>query len=73
MLAAMRIEAEISDATHLVLREPLAIPAGRRVLVEIIEDERDGEREEFLVASAALLERAYGPDEPDYSEAGEPL
>jgi len=41
--------------------------------VEVIEDVRDVERVEFLAASAALLERAYGPDEPDYSEAGEVL
>lgn len=69
----MRIEAEIKDATHLVLRQPLALPAGRRVVVEVIENEMDAERGEFLAASAALLERAYGSDEPDYSEDGETL
>ena len=69
----MKIEAEITDPTHLVLRQPLAIPAGRRVVVEVLEAEGNAEREEFLSASAALLERAYGPGEPDYSEAGEPL
>ncbi|MCB1237133.1 MAG: hypothetical protein KDM91_18850 [Verrucomicrobiae bacterium] len=69
----MKVEAEISDSTHLVLRQPLAIPAGRRVLVEIIEDDSDLDRGEYLSASAALLERAFGPDEPDYSEAGEAL
>ncbi len=68
----MKIEAEIKDSTHLVLRRPLALPAGRRVFVEVIEEE-DAERGEFLAASAALLERAYDSDEPDYSEAGEPL
>ncbi len=69
----MRIEAEIKDPTHLVLRQPLALPVGHRVVVEIIDNEMDTERDEFLAASAALLERAYGSDEPDYSEAGEPL
>jgi hypothetical protein len=69
----MRIEAEISDATHLVLRRPLAMPAGSRVTLELIDAECVTEQEEMLVASAALLERAYGPEEPDYSEAGEPL
>ena len=69
----MRIEAEIEDATHLVLRQPLALPVGRRVLVEVVEDEGDTERGGLLVASSALLERAYGPDEPDYSEVGEAL
>jgi hypothetical protein len=69
----MRIEAEIKDATHLELRQPLTLPPGRRVFVEIVEDDLDTERTEFLAASAALLERAYGSDEPDYSKAGEPL
>ena len=69
----MRIEAEIKDATHLELRQPLALPAGSRVLVEVVDDELDTERGELLVASSSLLERAYGPDEPDYSEAGEAL
>ena len=49
----------------------MATPAGRRVVVEGIED--DGEREEFLAASSAFLERAFGPDEPDYTESGEAL
>ena len=70
---AMRIEAEISDSTHLVLRRPLAMPAGSLVVLELIDPGGDTDREEMVAASVALLARAYGPDEPDYSQAGEPL
>ena len=69
----MRIEAEISDSTHLVLKRPLAIPAGSRVVLELIDSEGVTERTEMVAASMGLLERAYGPEEPDYSQAGEPL
>jgi len=31
------------------------------------------EHADWIVASCALLEAAYGPDEPDYSECGERL
>jgi hypothetical protein len=69
----MRVEAEISDSTHLVLRRPLAMPVGSRVVLEIVDPEGDTERKEMLLASGALLERAYGADEPDYSDQGQPL
>ncbi len=69
----MRIEAEIKDPTHLELKEPLALPAGRLIVLEVVAGDGDAERTGFLAASAALLERAFAADEPDYSEAGEPL
>ena len=65
----MTIEAEISDSTHLKLLQPIEGQTGDRLTLKII----DLEREEFLEASAAELERAYGDDEPDYSEAGVPI
>ena len=69
----MRVEAEISDSTHLVLRRPLAMPVGSRVVLEIVDPQSYTEREEMLFASGSLLERAYGTDEPDYSDQGQPL
>ena len=69
----MRIEAEIEDSRHLVLQEPLKLPVGSKVVLEVLSLEAAAERGDFLAASAALLERAYGKDEPDYSDAGEPL
>ena len=66
----MQILAEIEDATHLKLKEPLDAEVGSVVVLEIV---GTSERDEFLACSAALLERAYGDDEPDYSDAGTPL
>ncbi len=66
----MQIQAEIEDSTHLKLRQPLDAKVGSVIILEIIEP---SERDEFASGSAALLERAYGEGEPDYSEAGEPI
>ena len=66
----MPIEAEIEDATHLKLKQPLDAEVVSIVTIEII---KSSERNEFLASSAALLERAYNDDEPDYSESGEPI
>jgi hypothetical protein len=66
----MQLKAEIEDSTHLKLKQPLNAKAGTKVLVEIVED---SEREEFMYGAAALLERAYSDDEPDYSQSGTPI
>ena len=49
------------------------MPVGSRVVLEIVDPQGYTEREEMLVASGSLLERAYGADEPDYSDQGQPL
>jgi hypothetical protein len=67
----MRINARVTDALHLTLDRPLALAPGSRVTVEVMPP--DGEADALTWASASLLDRAYGPDEPDYSDAGEPL
>lgn len=67
----MRIVAELTDATHLRLELPLSLPPGTRFVVDL--NPLDAERQEFMRASSALLERAYGDDEPDYSDAGVPV
>ncbi len=69
----MRVEAEIEDSTHLILQKPLNLPVGSKVVLEVLPPEAALERDGFLAASAALLERAYRENEPDYSDAGEPL
>ncbi|MEM9480565.1 MAG: hypothetical protein AAGA58_13000 [Verrucomicrobiota bacterium] len=63
----MTIQAQVEDSTHLNLQEPLDAEAGSMVTLEIIEA---SERRTFTEGSSALLERAYGDDEPDYSKAG---
>ena len=67
----MILYAEVTDPTHLTLQSPIPLPSGSRLIVEIREE--SAEHEEFVDSSAALLESAYGEDEPDYSEAGEDL
>lgn len=66
----MQVEAKIEDPTHLKLMQPLDAEVGSMIVLEIAEA---SERVEFLSASAALLERAYGDEEPDYSNAGTQL
>ncbi|HIG29159.1 MAG TPA: hypothetical protein EYQ50_15775 [Verrucomicrobiales bacterium] len=63
----MRIQAEIEDPTHLKLKQPLDAEVGSVIVLEIL---GTSDRDEFLTGSSSLLERAYGDDEPDYSEAG---
>jgi hypothetical protein len=66
----MPIQAEIEDATHLKLKQPLDAEVGSVIVLEIV---APSEREGFGSGAAALLERAYGEEEPDYSQAGEPI
>lgn len=62
------IEAKVIDATHLELSRPIAAAQGGTVSVAVSEPgEQDGDREQWLVASAGALARAYGPAEPDYA------
>jgi len=68
--AAMKshvIEAILDDPTHLTLRCPVNLPIGSALRVVL--STQDDDREVFLQASAALLGQAYGPDEPEYTEA----
>ncbi len=69
----MRVEAEIEDPTHLKLRLPLDVGVGSTIVFEIVATSGDSDRRGFLAGSSALLERAYGEDEPDYSESGTPI
>jgi len=66
----MQVQAKIKDPTHLELMHPLNAEVGSIIVLEI---PQSSEREEFLSTSAALLERAYGDEEPDYSDAGTPI
>ena len=62
----MTINATVTDATHLVLSEPLTVPSGSNIQITI---EADAERDDFLKLSSANLERAYGDNEPEYTMA----
>ncbi len=62
------LEARMIDATHLELSEPVDSPAGRKLVVSVVEaDESFEERRQGLAASEAGLQGAYSDSEPDYS------
>jgi hypothetical protein len=63
----MQVQATIEDPTHLRLIQPLDMTVGSLVVVEIVETVGNGT---FPDSSAALLDSAYGADEPDYSGSG---
>ena len=65
--------ARVEDSTHLVLSEPLPMPRGSIVAVDVRESALVAEHADWGAASGALLEAASGPNEPDYSECGERL
>jgi antitoxin (DNA-binding transcriptional repressor) of toxin-antitoxin stability system len=53
--------------------EQFVIARGQKAVARLLPAEEEGapdaEREEWTRAAMANLERAYGPDEPDYSAA----
>ena len=64
------VEAKVMDATHLELARPIASEQGRTVFVALAEPgEQDAERRQWLAASAASLDAAYGESEPEYTPA----
>lgn len=56
-----------------MLSEPLPMPRGSLVAVDVRESALAAEHADWVAASGVLLEAAYGPNEPDYSECGERL
>jgi len=46
---------------------------GSIMAVDVHESALVAEHADWIAASGALLEAAYGPNEPDYSECGERL
>ena len=67
------MEAEVKDATHLILKKPLGMLAGSRVVLDIFESGDTEENKDWARLSLSMLERAYGLDEPAYSSAGQAL
>ena len=58
------------DGKNICLDEPYELPVNARLFVTIVGDESAAdERAAWLAASQAWLARAYGEDEPDYSDA----
>jgi hypothetical protein len=57
------------DGERIQLDEPIAIPRNASLLVTILKDDKDEERDDWYQLSLAGLARAYGNDEPEYSDA----
>jgi hypothetical protein len=58
------------DGQQIRLDEPFRLKPNTRLLVTVVPDETvKAEREAWLAASQESLARAYGDDEPDYSDA----
>jgi len=55
------------DGKQILLDEPVQLPVGRRLLVTVL-DGTDDEADHYTLAAQGLS-GAYGPDEPEYSEA----
>ena len=69
-MAAVSLKAHY-DGERIRLDEPFQIPANSQLIVTVIpkEETLDQWRDEWFLFAAQGLARAYGPDEPEYTEA----
>lgn len=61
-MAAITLKAHF-DGERIILDEPVVIPEGALLLVTVVDDSTD------LEAARIALARAYGLDEPEYTDA----
>jgi hypothetical protein len=58
------------DGKQICLDEPFELQPNSKLIVTVVSgDSLEEERQAWLAASQAGLARAYGADEPDYSDA----
>jgi hypothetical protein len=58
------------DGKKICLDDPYPLQPNARLLVTVVpESAKDSDREAWLAASQESLARAYGKDEPDYTDA----
>jgi hypothetical protein len=55
------------DGTTIQLDEPFELPVNAQLIVTVLPS--DSDRSDWETLSAAGLNRAYGPNEPEYSDA----
>ena len=55
------------NGEHICLDEPFDLKCNSKVIVTVLPQEDDEEREAWLRVSAMKLSEAYGKDEPEYS------
>ena len=61
------IEAQVIDARHLELRDPIRLRPGSQVVITILETADSAEIQEWYQLAAHGLADAYNVSEPDYS------
>ena len=57
------------DGERIQLDEPFDLPCNALLLVTVLRSEGNGDRVAWLAASSAALARAFGDDEPEYTQA----
>jgi len=57
------------DGERIQLDEPFDLPRNALLLVTLVPQEGNGDRVAWLAASSAALARAFGDDEPEYTQA----
>jgi hypothetical protein len=55
------------NGTHVILDESFPLEPNTRLLVTVLSEDENAERESWLRFSSEGLENAYGDDEPDYT------
>ncbi len=56
------------DGEKICLDEPFRLDPGAKVFVTVVSGTSEGESEEWYELGRRSLARAYGQDEPDYSD-----
>lgn len=57
------------DGEHIQLDEPHSLEPGCQLLVTVFAPELEAQRRDFFNAAIHSFARAYGDDEPEYTEA----
>lgn len=57
------------DGERIQLDEPFDLPRNALLLVTVLSQEGNGDRVAWLAASSAALARAFGDNEPEYTQA----
>jgi len=65
-MASLSVHAHY-DGKQILLDEPVELPVGRRLLVTVLDS--NDEEADYHALAATGLSGAYGPNEPEYSEA----
>ena len=57
------------DVERILLDEPFDLPRDALLLVTVLSPEGNGDRVAWVAASSAALARAFGDNEPEYTQA----